>query len=261
MQEQHRRAIDDLRNRFGSDEAILALLVIGSVARGDARADSDVDCCFVVTDDEFRGRESAGELSIRVAAPADWPRGQVGGGIVDFGYLSEAAERGPEPARYAFQDAIVVFTHDPAIPALVRRIPFYQEHERLEKMRSFASQLPVHLSYLHLAEYSRNSWLLAQTATELVLFAGRLVLAHNRILFPNRKQFMRVLATAPEKPDGMVELADRLMAAPSIALAQEFHDLVVGFAEWPAPPEGHWSRFSRDRETNWRTGPPALADS
>src|SRR5437879_12830929 len=49
-------------------------------------------------------------------------------------------------------------------------------------MKSFVSQLPVHLAYLELGEYSGNAWLLAETAVELVLFGGRLILAHNRIL-------------------------------------------------------------------------------
>jgi hypothetical protein len=189
------------------------------------------------------------------------PGGHVGGGIVELGFLVDAAERGPEPTRYAFTNARIVFARDERIAEVVRRIPVYQERERAEKMKSFVSQLPVHLSYLKLGEYSANAWLLAQTAVELVLFGGRLILAHNRILFPNRKQFMRALASASEKPDGIVDLAQGLMGAPSIARAKRFYDAVMDFRDWPVPTEGHWARFSLDRETNWRRGPTALADS
>lgn len=117
------------------------------------------------------------------------PDTHVGGAIVDVAFLYDAAERGPEPARYAFVNARPVFSRVAELDALLSRIPVYPEEERERKMASFASQLPVHLAYLELGEYSDNPWLLAQTSTELVLFGGRLILAHNRMLFPNRKQF------------------------------------------------------------------------
>jgi len=56
-------------------------------------------------------------------------------------------------------------------------------------------------------------------------------------------------------------MADALRMAPSIANAQRFHDAVMGFRDWPQAPEGAWARFQIDRETNWREGRPALADS
>ena len=88
-----------------------------------------------------------------------------------------------------------------------------------------------------------------------------MILEHNRILYGNRKQFMSQLATAAEKPDGIAQAAQELMRAPSIARAREFYELVMGYRDWPAAPEGPWSRFSRDRETNWFDGQAALADS
>ena len=259
MPPEHERAIEQLRARYERDPNVLGLIVIGSVARGDAGARSDVDCVLVVTTEEWRRLEARSALSFR--ADDVMPGGHVGGGIVELVFLLDAADRGPEPTRYAFSSARIVFTRDERIAEVLTRIPVYQERERAEKMKSFVSQLPVHLSYLELGEYSGNAWLLAETAVELVLFGGRLILAHNRILFPNRKQFIRALAAAAEKPDGIVDLAQDLMRAPSIARAKLFYDAVMGFRDWPVPTEGHWARFQIDRETNWRRGPTALADS
>jgi predicted nucleotidyltransferase len=261
MGDHHERALEHIQTRFEADAEIVALLLIGSVARGSARPDSDIDLLFVVSPDALAHRRTQGRLSVDVSELADWPRGHAGGGVVDLPFLRAVAERGPEPARYAFMNCRVLFARHPAVTRLVTRIPMYQEHERFEKLRSFVSQLPVHLSYLELGELSQNTWLLSQTACELVFFAGRLILAHNRVLYGNRKQFMRQLADAPEKPEGMVERAEELMAAPTVARARAFHDLVFSFREWPAAPEGAWARFSRDRETNWLAGPAALADS
>lgn len=259
VREPQRGTVEWLRRECAEDVRIKALVVIGSTARGEALAGSDVDCVFVLGPDDREERALRGELG-RHGAPSDG-RVEYGGEFTDIEVLRLTAERGPEPARFAFTDAIVAFSRLPDLGSVLSRIAVYQEGERDEKMKSFVSQLPVHLAYLKHAVYAKKEWLLAQTAVELVLFGGRLILAENRILFPNRKQFMATLERAPRKPAGLVELARELSARPSIELAQRFYDSVMSFADWPVPTEGHWARFGKDRETNWRTGRPALADS
>jgi hypothetical protein len=257
----HQRTIQRLAERLRADPATLALLVIGSVARGEARAGSDVDFYLVLADAAYLERRAADRLWVEADDLCDYPDGHAGGRVLDVGYLRDVAARGPEPARFAFVQATPVFTRLPNLDELLAPIARYPEHERTEKMISFASQLPVHLSYLQLGEYSRNPYLLAQTAVELVLFGGRLILAHNRMLYPNRKWFMRELDRAPDKPAGMVELARQLLVQPSIALAETFCEPILGFQPWPQPPEGALARFQNDREFNWRHGSVALADS
>lgn len=261
MHAHHQTALEALQRRFAPDPSMLAVILVGSVARGTASERSDMDLLFVVTDDERDRRQASGELLIDASDLGGWPRAHIGGHVIDRRYLASVAQRGPEPARYAFTSARVLVSRDPSIDSIVPTIAVYQEHERLEKMRSFVSQLPVHLSYLQLGVWSKNSWLAAQTATELVFFGGRLMLAHNRILYANRKQFISQLETAPEKPSTIVEEGQALMRAPTIEGAHRFHDLAMGFREWPTAPEGPWSRYTRDREVNWLVGPAALADS
>lgn len=261
MATHHERTLEQVRARYERDATLVALLVIGSVARGSAQDGSDIDLVFVVSTAELERRRATGSLSVDASDLAQWPRGHVGGDVVDLPFLRAAAERGPEPARFAFTNARVLFAREPEIERLLPQIPVYQERERLEKMRSFVSQLPMHLSFLVLGARSGNPWLLAQTATELVFFAGRLILAHNHILFGNRKQFMQQLAAAADKPEGIVERAQGLMRMPNEDRARAFYELVIGFREWPAAPEGPWERFQRDRVTNWLNGPVALADA
>jgi hypothetical protein len=148
----------------------------------------------------------------------------------------------------------------PDLAALISRIPVYSERERTEKMIGFASQLPVHFAYMQLADYSQNPYLLAETAVELVLFGGRLLLAHNRILYPGRKWFMRQLECAPQKPAGLLALATDLLRHPGIAPAETFCAAIAAFNDWPQAPEGAMARFQRDRELLWRIGIPPLAD-
>jgi hypothetical protein len=257
----HRLAIEALKVRFADEPWLVALIVIGSVARGTAFPTSDLDLVFLVTDTERARRERTGELSIDASDLGAWPKAHISGKVVDRNFLDAAAARGPEPARYAFTNARLLWSHDPAVGDVLRRIPIYQEHERVEKMRSFVSQLPVHLSYLQLGVLSKNAWLAAQTSTELVFFGGRLILAENRVLFANRKQFINQLSEAPEKPEDLVPNMQALMRNPTIEGARKIYDMVMGFRDWPQPPEGPWDRFGRDRESHWLAGWVPIADS
>ncbi len=254
MYPHHQQTIEGLRARFEPDLHNLALLIIGSVGRGEAHERSDVDCVLVVDDAEYERREAAGALSFSADDLCDYPDGHAGGSIVKLQFLQELAARGPEPARFAYIGTIVAFGRIPDLDRLLAEIPRYPEHERTEKLISFVSQLPVHFSYMQLAEWSQNPYLLAQCAVEIALFGGRLILAHNRMLYPNRKLFLRELEHAPDKPANMLDLATNLLRQPGIQPAAAFCDSVLGFANWPQPHEGAMARFQRDRELQWLWG-------
>ena len=261
MLPQHRETIDGMERRYRADPDLLALLVIGSIARGEATEHSDVDAIAILADDAFARRFPTGrptrtieELSWFAGDPpvaTPWPKAT----------LSAAARRGPEPARFAFVDVIIVFSRDGEIDALLPKIAAFPEHEREEKLASFAAQLPIHLSFLVLADYSENPYLLTDTSHELALFGGRLILSHNRLLYPGRKQFMRQLERASDAPDHLPWLMRRLLRQPSIPTANNFCDAILAFHEWPQPAEGQGARYLHDRDEAWLWRPPALADS
>lgn len=93
-----------------------------------------------------------------------------------------------------------------------------------------------------------------------MLFAGRLILAHNRVLYPGRKWFMRALASAPEKPEGILELARALVAAPGAGRAQAFLDSLTTFPGVGGACGGGWNRFRRDSGYHWFNGRGPLED-
>ncbi len=113
---------------------------------------------------------------------------------------------------------------------------------------------------MELADYSDNAYLKAETAVSMVLFGGRLILAHNRILYPNRKWFMQTFENAPDKPEGIIELANQLLDRPCIETAKAFCDKILNYREWPKPPEGKFLRFIRDHEWQWRKGHAHITD-
>ncbi|HEY7199973.1 MAG TPA: nucleotidyltransferase domain-containing protein [Candidatus Dormibacteraeota bacterium] len=260
MRAHHQRVVQRLVDQFQDDPRFPAMIVGGSVARGWASDDSDVDVMLVATDEEFQRRLATGELGYVSTEPADYPGGYVDGKIVDVAFLREVADRGSEPARAAFLDAIVGYSRVPDLDALLARIPVYPEHERDAKMRAFASHLALLHWYVGEADKRQDPYLLSWTATNLVLYGGRLVLAHNRLLFPFHKWFMRQLRLAPDRPANMVELAEAVLRRPSRETALRFFECVSSFRDWGVPLSRAGVDFMLETEWIWRGGRPPLAE-
>ena len=111
---QHQRAIDRLAEAYKDDNRFVALIIGGSVAKGYARPDSDVDFMIVATDGEFARRDAANDLFINRRDLCDYDGGFVDGKVIDLAYLRDVAGFGNEPSRAAFQGAFTAFCHQRA---------------------------------------------------------------------------------------------------------------------------------------------------
>ena len=97
-------------------------------------------------------------------------------------------------------------------------------------------------------------------APNVVLFAGRLLLAHNAVLFPGTKWLLRVLRDVPEQPAGLMAAVDAVVERPDQASVDALFDLVTGFRDWGVADQ-HWgARFMVDTELAWLRGRPPIAD-
>lgn len=260
MRVQHEQTIQRLVTHFQNDPRYPALIVGGSVAKGWASDDSDVDILLLATDGEYAASVASGEVSYFNRELASYPGGYVDGKIINVAYLEEVADHGSEPARAAFLGAIIAYSRIPNLEALIARIPVYPEHERAAKMRSFASHLALMHWYVGEAEKRNDPYLLSWTASNLVLYGGRLILAHNRMLYPYHKWFMRQLALAPDKPADMIALAEAVLRHPSRETALPFFTAVSTFQEWSVSLHDAGADFIRQTEWNWRDGRPPLPD-
>lgn len=260
MRAHHQRVVQRLVDRFQDDPGLLAMIVGGSVAKGWASDDSDVDVMLVATDEEYARRLETGDLGYLDFETAHYPGGYVDGKVIDVAFLREVADHGSEPARAAFLDAIVAWSRIPDLDALLAPIAVYPEHERAAKMHAFASHMALLHWYVGEAEKRQDPYLLSWTASSLVLYGGRLILAHNRLLYPFHKWFMHQLRGAAEKPAGLVELAEALLRQPGRRTAREFYDCVNSFQDWGVSITRVGVDFMRETEWNWRQGRPPLAD-
>ena len=256
----HQRTIERLIDRFQNDPNYLALIIGGSLVKGYGNERSDVDFVLIATDEEYARRLPARALTYYATDLCDYPGGYVDGKIVNVAFLEEVADRGSEPARAAFEKVIVAYSYLPQLDDLLDRITAYPEAGHTDKIRSFYAQLLAMQWYVGEAEKRDNSYLMMHVASELVLFAGRLILAHNRMLYPYHKWFLRTLQDAPQQPNDLKTLIDQLLGTPNKANADRLCETILNFTPWEAPPEGWPARFMEDTEWAWRRGSAAVGD-
>lgn len=233
-------------------------MVGGSVAHGLARPDSDVDFIFVLDDDEIERRQA---VTFADQAVADYEGGYADVKLVTPSFIEEVAERGSEPARWAFRDAFTVWSRDGSIDVGLAAAAAYPEAEREQKLHDFVAHAAIAAWYLGEAQKRDDLYLTQYASTHLVLYAGRSILAHNRMLFPFHKWFMAELERAPERPAGLLELCHELLRAPTTAAAGQLVTDVQDFtAIHPTIGESAAS-FMRRTEWGWRAGGAPFSES
>ncbi len=250
MFEHHRQTIENLKGCYEAQDDCLALLIIGSVARGDAGETSDVDFYLVVTEQVYQDCEARNAGCVDAHEHSVSPCTEANGYLTSLPALQALRDRGNEMDRWMFSHVLVVFCKDEAIEKLVGEIAQYPEAGRIRRMESFHSQIYYHVSFFEFAFLSQTKYLIYETATKLILSIGRLILADNRILYPNRKWFFRELRKAPDQPEGLCQTIEAFLDAPTIAAGHALIEMVERHKEYPLPPEGMKARINRESILN-----------
>jgi hypothetical protein len=236
------------------------LIVSGSIAHGCCRPESDVDVMILVGDAEHEERLRSQRTCFFSTELCTYPGGYVDGKYVSEAFLREVAARGSEPARYAFQDARVIFSKSAALEPLLRAVVRYPLEQKAERIQRFQAQFEAWRWYAGEALARQNAYLLGFAVAKLVLFGGRVVLAHNELLYPYHKWFLRVLAAAPEKPEGIVPAMLELSARPTRAGVDAFVEMIRAFRAWEVDAAGWGAAFMRESELNWLAHSPPVDD-
>lgn len=262
MHPHHRTAIDRVTERLRADPEVQALLLGGSIAHGFERPDSDVDLMLVVSDADHAARLRDGHVQYWTREGCDWPGGYAEGKYVSPGFLAQVAERGSEPARFAFQDARVLFARAgvDGLDARLREIARYPVEGKAERIARFHAQFEAWHWYAHEALKLGDRYLLGCAVARTVLFAGRMLLAHNERLYPYHKWLMRVLQDAPDRPADLMERIAAVHADPSQANLLGLWACVKNFRAWEGAGTPWSVQFMRDSELNWLDGPTPLED-
>jgi hypothetical protein len=258
MREHHQRAIDRLTDYFNQDASVLGVIIGGSIAHQLEREDSDVDLMIVVTDEEFAKHQESGQYHFYSTDFTDYPGGYADGKYMDLSFLRDVAEKGSDPARFAFEGGMVTLAKHDEIKPLVSKIAVYPEGKHLDRIASFYGQVMAMGWFAGEAEKRNDPYLMLKTATDLSLFACRLILAHNRMLYPYHKWLMTMVEKAPLKPEGFVDRVNDLVSSPSKSHAHALIECVANYREWEGDPKGWVIRFFEDVEWTWRTNKPDI---
>ncbi len=263
LQAHHRRAIDRLADAYRDDPCFPALIIGGSVAKGCARPDSDVDFLIVATEAEFDRRRrlvKPGDLFINRQDLCDYEGGYVDGKIISLSFLEELAEKGNEPSRAAFEGAFAAYSHIPDLDALLKKIPVYPEHDRGRRIKAFYCMVFIQHWLIHESLRHGNRYTITRAASQLALFAGRLVLAHNRKLFPYHKWLTHALETVEDKPADLLTRIDALLDQPTAENANALFQQVKDFQDWGISDLEAYTWFMTEVEWSWMSGTTPMED-
>lgn len=260
MEAHHLRVIERLKEKFQNDPRYPALIVGGSLVKGWGGVNSDVDIMLVASDEEYARCVAEQDLWYFDREICDYPGGYVDGKVLDMQFLKDVAQKGSEPARAAFTNVFLAYSHIPGLDELLKQIPVYQEAEREAKMKAFYSQVQMLNWFVGEAEKRNSLYLMTHVTSEMVFYSARLLLAYNRILYPYHKWLMRALEGAPEKPENFLELAENLLKHGSVANAQALWECIKNFRDWNIPYAEGLINFMQESEWNWRDGRAPLQD-
>jgi len=260
MQAHHQRAIEHATGRFRGDPEVQALLLGGSIAHGLESPTSDVDLLIAVADRDYQARLREGRLQFLSAEGCDWPGGFVEGKYIGLGFLEEVARAGSEPARFAFEDARVLFSRVGDLGPILREIARYPVAEKADRIRRFHAQFEAWHWYAHEGLKRGDRYLLGIGVARTVLFGGRMILAHNEILYPYHKWFLEVLRRAPERPADLLARIEAVYDEPSQASLLGLWATVKNFRSWEAYEYPWTTQFLLDSELGWQSGSTPVDD-
>ena len=230
---------------------VLGVVVVGSVARGTPREDSDVDVYLVVTDDAYADASAAGRIAAVSQDGVTYPGGYVDIKLASPGYLQSAIDKGDDPTRASFVGARVHLDKTGQIPGLIAAVVTLPEEVWTGRVAAYRAQASLYGGYfLKQADQLGDHFLLHHSAVHLALAAGRVALARHRRFFSGQKYLTATLAEL-ELPERFTTSWRHVVAAPSAAIGQHLLEAIDVWLGPSEPLEVTLSRFIADNELAW----------
>jgi len=113
---------------------------------------------------------------------------------------------------------------------------------------------------MHEAIRHDNRYTITRAASQLALFSGRLILAHNRTLFPYHKWLTRTLESVEHKPVELLSQIDALLEKPNAENADALFQSIKGFQDWGVSNLEAYTWFMTEVEWAWMSGITPMED-
>ncbi|MCL2199714.1 MAG: nucleotidyltransferase domain-containing protein [Defluviitaleaceae bacterium] len=228
MYKHHEDSVKKMAEHFREDPEVRALFLVGSVATGTEREDSDIDGVAILTPEEFERKKAAGGTLEVIHGKCTYE-----GGYFDIHYhtredLENLCAQGSEPMRNLFTAAQPLFCKDEGLEELVAKIPVYPKKEAEEKRLRFYSTFKQFHAYFWNA-CKPTGFMRFHIADGMIYNMYRLILIENQILFPSMRNLEETVIAAPNKPDKIVEKCHKLMQTLS---DDDCHSIVESYEGW-----------------------------
>jgi len=260
MYPHHTRSIRNVTDYFQRDPEVLALLLAGSIAHGFETPASDVDIMIIVSDEGHRKRLESNQVHFFNMDLCTYEGGYVDGKYTSLNFIEQVKAMGSEPARFAFAGSQILFSKVDGLEAELHQVAQYPLAEKAERIRRFYAQFEAWHWYCQESLRLKNHYLLGTSVGKFILFSGRLILAHNELLYPYHKWFLRVLEDAKDKPDGLLESIQQVNTAPTSENIEALYGKVKTFQPWSEDQYGWPTQFMFDSELNWLDGKTPVDD-
>lgn len=174
-------------------------------------------------------------------------------------FLTDAAERGSEPARNAFLKSRVLFTKDEDIIRIVDQIPIFQRQEKEEKMLSFYADFWLNYYYF-LKSCPVDGYMKLHAVNEVIYSIYRMILQENEILFPSNRRLEEFVEKISEKTARLTGLGKTAAKTQEMADVDAFvrYFLEITSYEIPENIGNVLSRYTTDFEQWWRVPRPNI---
>ncbi|MDO4740739.1 MAG: nucleotidyltransferase domain-containing protein [Eubacteriales bacterium] len=259
MYQHHIDSIEKMKEYYAGMEGLIALVLGGSVAKGNERPDSDLDGMLIVTDEVFEQRRAAGKTAECVRGECTYPEGYFDMKYMTKDYIKAAASHASEPTRNSFIGARVLLSRDPEIDELVPKIGLFQTQEREDKMISFYGDYLLNHNYF-IRACKVDGYMRVHAVGEILYSIYRMILQENEILFPCNRRLEETVAKAPLKPERIIELGRAAAEKMDDDSIEAFANAYFGWTKYPLPQDKSipHSRYVTDYEQWWYTPRPLV---
>jgi hypothetical protein len=210
MYKHHQESIENMIAHYSQNPEIIALFLVGSVATGTERPDSDLDGVAIVSQEYFEEKKKTCSDQESVFGKCTYEGGYFDIHYMTLQYLKELAENGSEPMRNMFTNARVLYCHEADLPELASKIPIFQKKEaELKQLRFYCTFKQFYRYYWKMCK--PEGFMKDHIANGIVYNLYRLILIENEILFPSCRKLGASIINAGNKPDGIVEKCRKFM--------------------------------------------------
>ena len=254
MHSHHTQSIQNVTEFFQRDPEVLALLLGGSIAHGFETLISDIDIVIFISDEDHKKRLAENRVHFFNMELTTYEGGYVDGKYSTQSFVKQVAEKGSDPARFAFAGSHVLFSKMDGFEDDVRKAAQYPIAEKEERIKRFYAQFEAWHWYCGEALRLNNRYLLGTSVSKFILFSGRLILTHNELLYPYHKWFLRVLEGAQDKPLDLLPCINTLNESPTKENIEALYEMAKDFRPWIGGDFNWPTQFMFDSELNWMDG-------